>query len=203
MSEINLEEIDQFARDLAKDRADRKAKYDATPELSFPIKAGTYWVGDPCYVYPDAECSDFCRKINLDANTGNGMVQTYNGVDFAVIGTAYGDRCCTLKDGGKAVGSMGVDAGLLSVIPVDLAETWDQWDENKGLGVIIEVEEDGTLNASGGNFDFCGFSVVTDDSDAEDEDEDGDGDEDDEEEDESEEEGDEHKETTDEHDEHE
>lgn len=76
--------------------------------------AGEYWVGDPCYVVPD----DIYQGIWGDKyKFKDGTIDCGNGLSFQVHGTAWGD--------GEYKGSngfiYGVDAGVLAIVPMELA----------------------------------------------------------------------------------
>lgn len=143
--------------------------------MKFELKAGKYIVVDPCYLHPDNEWNDFCgcleyngfekKKGNCSSLTpadhSNGIEMFYKGSRYIVIGTAWGDGFFELKQGRKTIAKLGVDAGLLAVIPLELAESWPEFKKNKHLGHIVEIKYDATLEANGGNFKFAGYSVDT------------------------------------------
>ena len=66
-----------------------------------------YYLGDPCYVIPDNEWTDFCNIMRDD------------GEDFE-----YKDETCrVIKTGGDGdFGGLSVDAGIIGVIPVSLCD---------------------------------------------------------------------------------
>jgi len=66
-----------------------------------------YYLGDPCYVIPDAEWDDFCQ------------IMRYDGEDFE-----YKDKTCrVIGTGGDGdFGGLSVDAGIIGVIPVSLCD---------------------------------------------------------------------------------
>ena len=58
------------------------------------LKKGSYFVCDPCYVYPDKEWSNFCEiffAAEKSRKHENGVKMTYAEIDFFVCDTAYGD----------------------------------------------------------------------------------------------------------------
>ena len=82
------------------------------------MRAGTYWVGDLCYVM-HPQWNEVC---NLMFNTGknrdgvlDGEFNLANGVRFAVQSTAYGDGTYYDAQGRE----YGVDAGLIGCIAVE------------------------------------------------------------------------------------
>lgn len=53
--------------------------------MKYKLPAGTYYIGDPCYVIPDKEWQEVCLK-----NTG--YVQfAHNGEQMFMASTAHGD----------------------------------------------------------------------------------------------------------------
>ena len=57
------------------------------------MPAGTYYVGDLCYVFEDDEWTDVCSTAT-DSLNGDFMEGEFNlsdGIRFAMFGTAYGD----------------------------------------------------------------------------------------------------------------
>ena len=66
-----------------------------------------YYLGDPCYVIPDDEWTDFCNTMN------------YEGDDFDF----KGETCRVIGTGGDGdFGGLSVDAGIIGVIPVSLCD---------------------------------------------------------------------------------
>lgn len=66
-----------------------------------------YYLGDPCYVIPDAEWGDFCSIMRDD------------GEDFEY----KGETCRVVGTGGDGdFGGLSVDAGIIGVIPVVLCD---------------------------------------------------------------------------------
>jgi len=82
------------------------------------------WIGDPCYApelnhsYDDDHTwSSFCDfTFGGDFTEECSNVVEHRGVEFLFGRTAHGDGCYRLEGGG-VYASLGVDAGLLSVIP--------------------------------------------------------------------------------------
>ena len=66
-----------------------------------------YYLGDPCYVIPDAEWTDFCNIMRDD-----GEDFEYKGETCRVIGTG----------GDGSFGGLSVDAGIIGVIPISLCD---------------------------------------------------------------------------------
>lgn len=145
------------------------------PESMLKLPPGRYWVGDPCYVYPDAEWSQFCGVLNgarEDSDPTFGIVFEYGGTPFFVSQTAYGDGCYELFfDGMHKLGECGVDAGLLSVIPEQLVKLWEPKEnsrENYG-GVWVSIQEECKASSNGGDVKFGKHYIQTTDDDSGDE----------------------------------
>lgn len=107
-----------------------------------------FWIGDPCYVVPDDHWSPLCNnwqaydeKHQDDSDYTHHYVARVEheptGLCFYVWNTAYGDGCYNLYVDDKQVAKLGVDAGCLSAIPVNLIEHW------KEQGIIGDYEEMG------------------------------------------------------------
>jgi len=78
------------------------------------MRAGTYYVGDLCYVM-DAEWDEFC-SLTINGNAvEDGEFNLADGRRFAFSRTAYGDGCYYDQAGNE----YGVDAGLIGVIRVE------------------------------------------------------------------------------------
>ena len=81
-----------------------------------------YYLGDPCYVVPDEQWSDFCDLTFNPANTKEGAeiseycdsVIEWNGHEI-VIWSNGGDGSWSFA----GIGSFGVDAGIFCVMPIE------------------------------------------------------------------------------------
>lgn len=148
------------------------------------LEPGKYWVGDPCYVFPRDKWGNLCDTLyELDIQEiNNGVIFEYNNIPFFVCVTAYGDGSYALMRDWETVAELGVDAGLLSVIPLGLVELWKEHTDLEDFGAIITLTESCDIRAEHGNFSFGEYYVNTTGTDYEDEEED-DWDDDDEEED--------------------
>lgn len=99
---------------LANYELDENKKVTEAEVATATKSAGEYWVGDPCYVVPD----DIYQGIWGDKyKFEDGTIDCGNGLSFQVHGTAWGD--------GEYKGSngfiYGVDAGVLAIVPMELA----------------------------------------------------------------------------------
>ena len=117
------------------------------------LKAGTYYVGDLCYVLTEEHGFDWCAILEetgylglykpgtderLDSDETTGYFE-HKGVKFFSSGTAYGDGCYRDQQGR----GYDVDAGLIGCFPMDaLPEGAAEAIEKNGLGHVIEFQRD-------------------------------------------------------------
>lgn len=160
------------------------------PLHSFDYPAGDVWVGDPCYLLClDPFWKEFCHALepwhsNKEHPVTSGIILKFqlDGKEESIFvcGMAHGDGLYEVKEGEKRVGEAGVDAGMLSVIPLPIAKRLDEIKEGLGLGVIAKCDG-GDVVAEDGSFECANINVKTDEDDKEDEEDDEDDFEDDEE----------------------
>jgi hypothetical protein len=111
---------------------------------ALPKLSGKLWIVDPCYVVPDELWNSVCGQMFSEKfkNCSEYLFRSC-GMDFFVIGTAYGDGTYPVYRNGVRIGSCGVDAGLLSAIPVELVQIWRNIDSSnqapEKLGVLVDV----------------------------------------------------------------
>ena len=126
------------------------------------------WFGDPCYVVPNELWDSFC---GFDSK--NQVKVNYKNLpcDFFVWSTAYGDGCFDLKKNGDVVAELGVDAGMLSMIPMRLIKQWMK-ESGEKLGDIgpgyfeggyaLQGSFQGQLIVEKGNMSFGDITILTD-----------------------------------------
>lgn len=117
------------------------------------MKAGTYFVGDPCYVINDKEW-----HIYLDAcDYGNINPFQFNGHSAWVDNTAFGDGVYYDQHGNQ----FPVDSGLIGVTPIEVC---DQAEVNNALerqlGVIISPEKDFSTSCSDKGTFYIGNMII-------------------------------------------
>jgi hypothetical protein len=84
------------------------------------MPAGEYWVGDPCYAVPNDRWMEWLNAADfLRQPTPRYLLAELDGYPVLGIGTAYGDGCYPGSDGS----AYPVDAGLLGVVPVEVADS--------------------------------------------------------------------------------
>lgn len=95
--------------------------------MTIRLPAGTYYVGDLCYILGDNNGYDWMHVLNAtNYLRGEGEVGacSYNGISFFCSGTMYGDGSYN-DDEGR---SYGVDAGIIGCFPVcGLPEGFDSY----------------------------------------------------------------------------
>lgn len=134
-----------------------KVKYSIDQNQQF--QPGAYYVGDPCYVYPNSEWGDFCDVMIVDNNTLDGFFE-YEGVPFFVGSTRYGDGSYPLIAGRATINTLAVDSGTLSIIPLELIEKWRAKIEH-GLSGVVSLNENTGVSHEQGDFEFGHYAIVT------------------------------------------
>lgn len=99
---------------------------------SVTMPAGKYWVGDPCYAVPDHRWIEWLEAA--DYTEQNVLVAELDGRTILGIGTAYGDGTYPGSDGNEYP----VDAGLIGLVPVEIA---DYSDSKHPAGAIMQQVE--------------------------------------------------------------
>ena len=111
---VDSPDFDERVTSVVLNMLDESKKVTEAEVATATKSAGEYWVGDPCYVVPD----DIYQGIWGDKyKFKDGTIDCGNGLSFQVHGTAWGD--------GEYKGSngfiYGVDAGVLAIVPMELA----------------------------------------------------------------------------------
>lgn len=133
------------------------------------FKAGKYIISDACYIVKDEEWNDFCDVMYKDSPNGiddKGAIGEYEGYKFFICHTAYGDGDYPVYKDKSVVGTCGVDAGNLSLIPFDLAAKWNKkgWNEKswEEAGHVIEVKKAFSIKLIGeGSWAFLDYRIMT------------------------------------------
>ncbi len=118
------------------------------------FKAGTYYVGDVCYVVQDKDWDGLLEKSNyFNCQSTGEWNGEYNGHPMFVASTAYGDGCYQDNQGRDYL----VDAGLIGIMPVEAITTNP---EGRG-GQIIKFEEEFDVKWDEGEFTFGDVIIET------------------------------------------
>ena len=118
------------------------------------MQAGTYYVGDLCYVL-HPEWTDFCGITIQGNEVLDGEFNLPDGRRFATYSTAYGDGVYPASNGA----SLGVDAGLIGCIRVE--DISEQELPNLVQGTVVEFDEPFSTHSQEGVIHFGDLIVDT------------------------------------------
>lgn len=128
--------------------------------MKIKMKAGTYYIGDNCYVLKEEYIHgfewvrDFCNPLFDNSDNGDGLV-VVDGKDVVAFGTAYGD--------GEYSSNIGfdfpVDAGIIGCTPTDL---WKGGEPPFGCS-LVEFKEDFICETDGETLKFGHIEIMTGD----------------------------------------
>lgn len=111
----------------------------------YPIKTKKgLFIGDPCYVIPDEQWSDYVDAY-LEARGKGHAHFNFNGVNVGGTNTAYGDG--EYSDG--EWNSYPVDAGLIGVTPLELLP-----EVRIGMGLVIQGEFEARIEYNDGDIEI-------------------------------------------------
>ena len=120
------------------------------------MKAGTYWIGDLCYVMHD-EWDEVCNITISGHSVKDGEFKLADGREFATYCTAYGDGMYSDQDGNV----YGVDAGLIGCILLsDINQSNKQ--NNITLGRIVTINHEFHTGSNDGKITFGHVAIDTD-----------------------------------------
>jgi hypothetical protein len=85
---------------------------------SVTMPAGRYWIGDPCYAVPNDRWMEWLKAADY-MEQPRYLIAEFDGRPVLGISTAYGDGEYYDRGG---LGSFPVDAGLIGVVPVEVAQ---------------------------------------------------------------------------------
>ena len=127
------------------------------------LKAGTYWIGDLCYVMDDV-WDEVCDRIIDGDNVLEGKFGLADGREFVMFSTAYGDG--SYNDGN--LNDYGVDSGSIGAILV--SDIRDVKGNAVSLGHVHTFDTDFTCESTGGDMRFHNVYIYTSGSDEEEDD---------------------------------
>lgn len=117
------------------------------------FKAGTYYVGDPCYVIDADKWQEFLEPYW----NGEGEFE-FEGLRVAAYRTMYGDGVYFDQEGNQ----YGVDAGMIGVIPMELVTKRTPVEiQRKKLGMFIEFKKPFSTESLGGILTFGHIQIDT------------------------------------------
>ena len=115
------------------------------------MQAGTYYIGDLCYVMTNEEWDEFCA-LTIDGHACvDGEFQFKDGRRFATYGTKWGDGTYSDQFGNK----YSVDAGLIGCIRVEDIRA-EKYEDIESLGTIHEFQTDFVTGGGRGDRDWSG-----------------------------------------------
>ena len=129
--------------------------------MNHAFKAGTYYIGDPCYVVRKGRWMPFLSTTDFFRDP----IREVGGFLLAGGGTAYGDGTYKDEEGRKYP----VDAGMLSLIPMEWIKKYGK-KPNDGAGHIVEFDKEFTVDVNGGIFRFGHVNIDTKNDEEEEED---------------------------------
>ena len=123
------------------------------------MPAGTYYIGDLCYVL-HPEWDEFCELTISDRECLDGEFNLKDGRRFATYGTAYGDGAYATSVGGE----VSVDAGLIGCILV--SDIKDKVNPSE-MGIVVTFSEPFQTSEDHGliTFGYVKINTAYDDSD--------------------------------------
>lgn len=122
------------------------------------MPAGTYFIGDLCYVM-HGEWDEFCDLTIKGNDCLDGVFNLADGRRFATYGTAYGDGVYRDNSGG----SYSVDAGLIGCIlltDIDMSDSANI--ASSELGRIYTFDAPFETSENNGVISFGDISINTD-----------------------------------------
>lgn len=121
------------------------------------FKAGTYYIGDPCYLFEQS-----WEKILDDNKYFESENQFINGLPVAVGSTCYGDGTYTDNLGRK----YSVDAGIIGILPIELIDldkklSLQEIQNDDELAHIFSFDIDFSVDIKNGVFNFYNIFINT------------------------------------------
>nr|QMP83041.1 MAG: hypothetical protein [Caudoviricetes sp.] len=127
------------------------------------MPAGTYYVGDLCYVMHDAwtECCELFFENRDDHGCNEGVFKLNDGRVFANFNTAYGDG----EYHSNIASSFCVDSGSIGCIKLeDINDDTYSIDNISKLGAIHTFENDFIVSEHNGIISFGDVNIYTNDN---------------------------------------
>lgn len=121
------------------------------------MKAGKYYIGDPCYVLGRTKHEDWLDILDR-TNYFDGNEYDIDGYVLWGTGTAHGDGEYSDRDGN----SYPVDAGIIACVPIELVEIPVGDVERHGLGAIHEFDNEFECSTDCGVINIGHVSIDTD-----------------------------------------
>ena len=103
--------------------------------MSEKLAAGTYYIGDPCYVIKDWD--SFLDKLGFNGGSYKEGHNTYAGYNLFWSHTLHGDGTYYDQTGRQFF----VDAGMLSVLPVEICDS-EMIRDHSDISVVQNFQSD-------------------------------------------------------------
>lgn len=116
------------------------------------LPAGKYFIGDPCYVFTDADWDALLEALDSFESDD---IQHHNGFELWAFGTAFGDGVYTDQNGIEYP----VDSGLLGIVPLEMITN----PEGQEHGTVIEFQKPVAVDHENGTFWFGQICIKTND----------------------------------------
>lgn len=134
------------------------------PKTIEQFPAGTYYIGDPCYPFPEDDdllWDEWCKIVNGNYEKIElwKKVFEFHGFKVASDVTFMGDGSYDDNFGN----SYCVDSGCIGILPIELIRTFSKYDDEslKELGIIETFDAPFTVTFDNGKFTFGQISIDT------------------------------------------
>jgi hypothetical protein len=137
------------------------------PTLTATLPPGDYVIGDPCYSIPDAEWDAWLEAADYTNDHDDHILAAeVNGRLCVGVYTAYGDGSYKDQDGNE----FGVDAGLIGLVPVEVAEKNSVGEDRRIITLPFETDVEAAIDGvislgkwdidtDPSNCDWCGDKI--------------------------------------------
>lgn len=123
------------------------------------IKAGEYYLGDPCYCF--AHGTESWRELLNSCRCFEYTMGILNNSYVLAFNTMYGDGTYIDNNGYNYP----VDSGLIGLVPVNLIEENSTFSKNNECGRIVEFKKDFICTNINGCMTFNDIIIETNDDD--------------------------------------
>lgn len=119
------------------------------------VKPGSYYLGDPCYVFKSQDrWIELLESSNYFKGTTEGKLDGYT---VYAMGTAHGDGVYEDQFGNEYA----VDSGLLGLVPLEICDI-ECADSAVRLGNVIEIEGGAIIGSNEGVLTLGEYMIDTD-----------------------------------------
>lgn len=132
-------------------------------KFSKVLPAGSYYIGDLCYIIPAAAWGDLCDQWFKDG--ADSITAIYNSKECYAFNTAYGDGTYPGSDGFNYP----VDAGIIGIISADSVTLKNPGELDEAF-TLKTFESDFTISTDGETLIFGDLVIETGDEEEDDDD---------------------------------